>query len=128
MSTSAKFELFINPAGFVEEKFYGVQTPSSVLEGMNCLIKEARKLAASGRQTLILVDITEVPKLNTSAAMKQVHKDIVQAMREETYDRIAVYGDLATQVLVNTLTLIAGKRRKIRVFSDRVDALRWLRT
>ena len=54
-------------------------------------------------------------------------KEAVKAMKNARYDRIAVYGNVAVQIMVNTLVLIAGKRQKIRVFSDRVEALRWLK-
>jgi uncharacterized protein YeeX (DUF496 family) len=127
MVTSDKFEIFISPAGFIEQKFTGMQTAQSITDGVKELVKCGRKLFAQKKPVLILIDITEVPKVNMSEQMHQLPKDIVRAMKEEKYDRIAVYGDLAVQVLINTLVLIAGKRRKIRVFPERIDALAWLK-
>jgi hypothetical protein len=52
----------------------------------------------------------------------------VEAMKQAEYNRIAVYGNAAVQIMVNTLILIAGKRDKIRVFSNREEALKWLKS
>jgi len=127
MSKTDKFEIFVNPSGFIEQKFIGNQTPKSVTDGVDQLIKLVRKLHDQKKQVLVLVDITGVPKITNSDAMRGARRSMVKSMKEEPYNRIAVYGDMATQVLVNTMALIAGKRNKIRVFDNRIDALKWLK-
>ena len=127
MNHTEKFELFISPSGFIEEKFIGRQTPESVQTAVDQLIKLSRKLKGQKKRVLILVDITGISKVNTSDRMKETRQAMVKAMKEESYDRLAVYGNMATQVLVNTMALIAGKRNKVRVFDNRIDALKWLK-
>ena len=127
MAQAPKFETFSSPGGFIEQRYIGVQTPDSVSAAISELVKQAKKLNARNKPVLILVDVSEVPKIDTSSKMSEARKDAVQAMTSSKYKRIAVYGNVSVQVLVNTLALIAGKRRKIRVFPNRVDALRWLK-
>jgi len=127
MNHTEKFELFISPSGFIEEKFIGRQTPESAQTAVDQLIKLTRKLKGQKKRVLILVDITGISKVNTSDRMKETRQAMVKAMKEEPYDRLAVYGNMATQVLVNTMALIAGKRNKVRVFDNRIDALKWLK-
>jgi hypothetical protein len=127
MKSGDKFETSFNPAGFIEQIFMGNQTPDSVIAAVEELIKRAKKLKAEGEKALILVDVTGVPKIDISGKMARARQQAVKAMATAQYDRIAVYGNVAVQIMVNTLVLIAGKRDKIRVFGNRVDALRWLK-
>lgn len=127
MSKTEKFQTFDNPAGFIEQHFIGVQTSDSVIGAVEALVKEAKKLARKKKEILILVDVTKVPKIDISGRMAKARKEAVQAMKDAEYDRIAVYGNVAVQLMVNTLVLIAGKKDKIKVFGDRVEALRWLK-
>ena len=128
MASSNKFQTTINPSGFIEQIFIGNQTPDSVIAAVEELVKRARKLKANDKKALILVDVTGVPKIDISGKMTRARQEAVKAMSNAQYDRIAVYGNVAVQIMVNTLVLIAGKRDKIKVFGDRVDALRWLKS
>ena len=127
MAATEKFATFDNPGGFIEQHYIGVQTPDSVIGAIEILVKKAKKLALKKRPVLILVDVTQVPKIDISGKMAGARKEVVQAMSDAQYQRIAVYGNVAVQVMVNTLVLIAGKRNKIRVFGGRLEALRWLK-
>jgi hypothetical protein len=122
-----KYKTFFNPSGFVEQHFIGIQTPESVIAAVDELVKRAKNLKDKGQQAMILVCVEEVPKIDISGKMAGARKQAVAAMRSAEYDRIAIYGNTAVQILVNTLVLISGKRDKIRVFDNRVDALRWLK-
>jgi len=122
-----RYKIFVNPAGFIETHFIGNQTPDSVIGAVEDLVKRAKKLKAHEELALILVDVTEVPKIDISGKMAKARKEAVKAMTNAEYDRIAVYGNVAVQILVNTLVMIAGKRDKIRVFASRIEALKWLR-
>ena len=123
----AKFKTFDNPGGFIEQHFFGIQTSDSVIAAVNDLVERAKKLNAKNQPVFILVCVEQVPKIDISGKMAPARKQAVQAMRTAQYDRIAIYGNTAVQIMVNTLVLIAGKRDKIRVFGDRVEALRWLK-
>lgn len=124
----AKFRTFNNPGGFIEQHFLGIQTPDSVTAAVRDLVRRSRKLNDKNRPVLILVSVEQVPKIDISGKMAPARKQAVEAMRSAQYDRIAIYGTTAVQIMVNTLVLIAGKRDKIRVFGDRVEALRWLKS
>jgi hypothetical protein len=128
MRSTKKFETFFNPAGFIEQHYKGNQTPDSVIAAVNVLVARAKKLKLDKRLALILVDVTDVPKIDISGKMARARKEAVQAMRSAEYDRIAIYGNVAVQVMVSTLVMIAGKRDKIRVFADRVEAIKWLKS
>jgi predicted glycosyltransferase len=127
MKNSAKFKTTFNPAGFIEILFMGNQTPDSVISAVEELVERAEKLKTEGRRVLILADVTGVQKIDISGKMARARKEAVNAMSTAEYDRIAVYGNVAVQIMVSTLVLIAGKRDRIRVFGDRFDALRWLK-
>jgi hypothetical protein len=128
MNYKDKFKTFISPAGFIEQHFLGNQTPDSVIGAIDELIKGALKLKANKEPILILVSVTEVSKIDISGKMAHAHEKAVDAMKRAEYDRIAIYGSMAVQLMVNTLVLIAGKRHKIRVFDSRLEALKWLKS
>jgi predicted glycosyltransferase len=121
------YKIFYNPAGFIEVHFLGEQTPDSVIGAVRELVKWSKKLNNQKQKVLVLADVTEVPKIDISGKMAPARKEAVKAMSDAEYDRIAVYGNVVVQILVNTLALIAGKRQKIKVFSDRTEAVRWLK-
>lgn len=127
MAAKDKYKIFFNPAGFVELEFNGIQTPDSVTGAVRDLVKWSKKLDARHQKTLILVNVTNVPKIDISGKMAAARQEAVKAMKTAKYDRIAVYGNVLVQMMVNTLVLIAGKRDKIRVLNDRLDALKWLK-
>jgi len=127
MGKDELFKSFYNPSGFVEMHFSGEQTPDSVIAAIAELVGWSKKLNTKKQMVLILADITGVPKIDISGKMTPARRAAVKAMTSAKYDRIAVYGNVAVQILVNTLVLIAGKRKQVRVFSDRAEALRWLK-
>jgi hypothetical protein len=127
MEKGEKYNTFYNPGGFVELCFYSEQTPESVISAVTELVSWSKNLSSKKKKIYILVDVTEIPKIDTSGKMAAARKEAVRAMTTAKYDRIAIYGGVAVQIMVNTLVLIAGKRQKIRVFSDRLEALRWLK-
>ena len=127
MDEGELYKSIYNPAGFVEIHFSGEQTSDSVIAAIDDLVKWSKKLNSKNQKVLILADITDVPKIDISGKMAPARKQAVKAMTTAKYDRIAVYGGVAVQILVNTLALIAGKRKQIRVFADRAEALRWLK-
>lgn len=121
------YKTFYNPAGFVEIHFLDEQTPDSVIKAVKELVQWSKKLNAKQQKVLILADVSQVPKIDISGRMAPARKEAVKAMSSAKYERIAVYGNVVVQILVNTLALIAGKRQEIRVFSDRSEAVRWLK-
>jgi hypothetical protein len=127
MEMGEKYNTFYNPGGFVELCFYGEQTPESVISAVTELVDWSKKLSSKKKKIYILVDVTEVPKIDISGKMAAARKEAVRAMTTAKYDRIAIYGNVAVQIMVNTLVLIAGKRQNIKVFSDRFEGLKWLK-
>jgi predicted glycosyltransferase len=128
MKSSDKVKTSFNPAGFIEQVFIGNQTPDSVISAVEELVRRAKMLKTERKPVLILADVTKVPKIDISGKMAGARKQAVAAMATAEYDKVAVYGNVAVQIMVNTLVLIAGKRNKVRVFGNRVEALKWLKS
>jgi hypothetical protein len=128
MRQTKKYELFFNPAGFIELHYTGAQTSDSVISASNQLFKKSAKLKSKKEPALILVDVTNVPLTNNHTKMAPARKEAVRAISSDDYDRLAVYGSVTVQVVMNTIILIAGKRDKVRVFANREDAVKWLKS
>lgn len=128
MAKAQKFVTFDNPAGFIEQHYHGVQSADSVIRAVEELVKRAKRLRVKKEDVFILVDVSEVPKIDISGKMSRARQEAVNAMKDAEYDKIAVYGNVAVQIMVNTLALIAGRRDKVRVFASRIEALKWLKS
>jgi hypothetical protein len=123
LAASKKVETILNPAGFIEQSYVGYQSEKSVTEGIDTLEKLTNKLLKQGKPVLILIDITKLGGTSAKARLAGV-----SGMRKVSYIRAAMYGPLSSQVLVNTLALIAGTQDKTKAFSNRTDAISWLKS
>jgi len=123
----AKYKTFINPSGIIEHCYYGNQSPEATLESLKKLEKIIKQLEKQNKPVLVLADVSQIPKIDMSSRTKPVRQQAITLMRSAKIKRAAVYGPLKIQLIVNTLALIAGKQDKIRVFRDRIEALRWLK-
>ena len=126
--SKTKVTTTFNPAGFIEQVYFGNQTPDSVIGAVEELVRQAKRLKSKQKKVLILADVTDVPKIDISGKMARARKEAIAAMTTADYDKVAVYGNVGVQIMVNTLVLIAGKRDKVRVFGERVEALSWLKS
>jgi len=70
----------------------------------------------------ILVSVSKVTSFGWAA-----QKAAVMAMREVSYDRVAIYGPISLQILLNTLSHVADSYNEVRAFSNRIETLEWLR-
>ncbi len=118
---------FINPAGFIEQNYVGSQTPQEILAAIKLIAHYSKKLQKQEKPVLILVNINQVTSIDLSHRTFNARLAGVKAMHTVGFQRAAVCGPLSVQVLVSTLAMVAGTRSKIRVFDNRVDAVRWLR-
>jgi len=75
-----KYKIFVSPAGFIETHFTGNQTPDSVIDAVEELVKRAKKLKVRKELVLVLVDVTDVPKIDISKRMARAHQQAVKAM------------------------------------------------
>lgn len=121
MAVKPQVDTFWNPAGFVQQKYTGDQTADSVSKGMENIKKCAAKKLEKNQPLLILIDITELGRTDSAS-----HSAGIKGIKSMDFERAAVYGPLQAQVLVNTLVLVAGKKNRMRAFSDRSDAVKWL--
>lgn len=110
-----------SPAGFVEQKYIGNQDSASIKKGHDKLRDYSKKLSKQNKPLLILVDVTELGKTDTAT-----HMVAIKGIKTIDFKRAAMYGPVATQVLVNTLALVAGKKDIIKAFANRTEALKWL--
>ncbi|MBI4033815.1 hypothetical protein HY379_02330, partial [Candidatus Saccharibacteria bacterium] len=113
-------ETFIHPSGFIEQSYKGTQTAKSVQEGIGQLRKCATKLKKQKKPLLVLIDISELKGTNAEA-----RKAGLEGIKTVHFKKAAIYGPLWTQVLVNSLALIAGQKNKVKAFDNRVEAVGW---
>ena len=118
---------FINPAGFIEQHYEGRQTAESVAEGVKQIQRCAQQLKQQKKPILILVDLTKTDTSDITPSNDAPRKAAVEAIRSISYTRIALYGALPAQVVINTLALVAGKHHKTKAFNNRFEAVKWLK-
>jgi hypothetical protein len=124
---SGKSSIFINPRGFIEQRFIGLVSPESTIDAIKQITTYTKKQQAQGKPVLILEDLTEVAKSEfLSPKMAEVRHAVARATKELNFDKAAAYGPLSFQVIVASLALMAGKRNQIMVFGSRTDAIKWL--
>jgi hypothetical protein len=121
-----KSSVFINPRGFIEQHYYDGQTPESSLSAIKQLEKSIAKQQAQGKPVFIYVDITRIKKIDLSVKMLPTRVKAAEVMKERDFVKAAVCAPLPAQVLATTLALVAGKSKRVRVFDDRAQAVRWL--
>jgi hypothetical protein len=121
-----KSSVFINPRGFIEQHYYDGQTPESSLSAIKQLEKSIAKQQAQGKPVFIYVDSTRLKKIDLSSKMLHVRVKAAKTMKEQDFAKAAICAPLPVQVLVTTLALVAGKSKRVRVFDDRAQAVRWL--
>ncbi|MBI4033814.1 STAS/SEC14 domain-containing protein [Candidatus Saccharibacteria bacterium] len=128
-TTKKKVETFIHPAGFIEQHYTGLQTLNSVLAGLKELENHVKEVVREqGKPALILVDTTGLAKVDLSRRMLKARKTGTRLMRQLHFERAAIYGPLAVQILVNTMARVGGVHKRIRVFDQRAKALKWLQS
>lgn len=119
----SKIETFMNPSGFIEQHYIGRQTADSVTASANTLKKLVKTLRAQSQPALILLDISRLKIVFD----KKAHAAAIKGLRAVKYDRGAIYGPVSAQVLLNTLSMVAGVQHKVRAFNGRADAVQWLK-
>lgn len=121
VNRASTIETIWNPSGFVEQKYIGDQTAEAVRKGHEQLKRCLKKQGKGAELLLVLIDVTEIGRTDPGS-----HVTAVKGIKTIPFKRTAVYGALSTQVLVNTLALVAGKKDQIRAFDNRTYALKWL--
>jgi hypothetical protein len=120
-------KIFVNPSGFIEQHFVGHLSPEAILSNLKQIEKYSKKQAAEGKKVLILEDLSKITKIEyLNPKMSKVRKESARTMKDLQFHKIAVYGPLQLQVIVNTMALVAGKRSKVQVFDNRISAIEWL--
>lgn len=122
-----KTSIFINPSGFIEQHYFGLLEPDTILNGLKALRTCAKKLESQGKPVLILEDVSNIAKLEfMSPKMAHVRKVAAKTTKEIDFKKAAVYGPLPYQVIITTLALVAGKPNKFKAFNNRAEAIKWL--
>jgi hypothetical protein len=120
-------KIFINPSGFIEQHYSGILEPEEILESLKQLHRFSKKFQNDNQPVLILEDVSKLKKMEfMSSKMAGVRKAAATTVKDIDFERGAVYGPLRVQVIVSALALVAGKRDKIRVFDNRISAIKWL--
>lgn len=119
-----KTETFINPAGFIEQHYIGTLKLPAIKKAIEELGKIVEEQKAQKKPALVLIDTSLAATslfFNT-----QAHTASIKGMKTIPLGRAAIFGPLVAQVTVNTLAMITGKKDKIRGFTSRQEAIRWL--
>jgi hypothetical protein len=122
MSKSTKsVNTFINPAGLIEQHYFGVQNGITVGAGVREANKQVQKFVKENKPPLMLVDLTEVKSTNIKA-----HIAAARGMKQVPFRKIAVYAPANLQILINTLAIVSDKKKSVKAFDSRFEALEWL--
>lgn len=121
-SATGEVKTSLNPQGFIEQRYWGKQTTSNIEAGVKELSEYITALRAEKTPILILIDVSEV----IIDFDRRIHKAGIKGMNAISFKRGAVYGSLSSQVLINTLALVAGKQHKVQAFVSRDEAIKWL--
>ena len=113
---------FINPTGLIEQHYVGRQTGITVGIGVREVNRLTKKLLAEDKKPLILVDLSKVTHTNFRS-----HMAAARGMRKVPYHKIAAYGPDSMQILINILAIVSDKKTRVRAFSNRFEALEWLK-
>ena len=121
-SSTKNLTIFIAPNGFIEAHFTRTMTSVNIAWGVEEVTKMAKKIKAENKPVLIIVSASKVTSFGWAA-----QKAAVMAMRQVPYNRVAIYGPISLQILLNTLSHVADSYNGVRAFSNRIEALEWLR-
>jgi hypothetical protein len=122
MSKSAKsVNTFINPAGLIEQHYIGAHNGITIGAGVREANKQVQKFLKENKAPLLLVDLTEVKSTNIKA-----HIAAAKGMKQVPFKKIAVYAPANLQILINTLAIVSDKKKSVKAFDNRFEALEWL--
>jgi fatty acid-binding protein DegV len=121
-----KSSIFIHPRGFIEQHYHDGQTPESSMNAIKQLEKYINRLHNQDKAVLIFIDVSKLKKIDLSGKMLHVRLAAAKAMKDQTFNKAAIYGPLPVQVLVTTLALVSGKSKVVKVFDNRAQAVKWL--
>lgn len=127
MSVLSRIDTFVNPAGIIEQHYIGLPQPPAMEAAVKKLKKLAARLSDQKKTILILVDVTDTPVKPVKIDLES-NRISIEVMKNLDFKRIALYGPVVTQVMLNTLAMVVGKKDKVAGFHDRNEAIRWLRT
>jgi hypothetical protein len=122
MSKSAKsVNTFINPAGLIEQHYVGAHNGITIGVGVREANKQVQKFIKANKPPLMLVNLTEVKSTNIKA-----HIAAAKGMRAVPFKKIAVYAPHNLQILINTLAIVSDRKKSVKAFDSRFEALEWL--
>src|SRR5690242_10319902 len=96
-----KVSVYINPGGIIEQHSIGNINEELMAEATDLINKCAVKLRKQKKPVLILIGLSELGKSDMAA-----HKAAIKGVKSLRFKRMAAYGPLYAQVIVNTLILI----------------------
>jgi hypothetical protein len=122
MSKSAKsVNTFINPAGLIEQHYFGAHNGITVGAGVREANRQVQKFIKANKPPLMLVNLNEVKSTNFKARIAAA-----RGMQKVPFKKIAVYAPHNLQILINTLAIVSDKKNSVKAFDNRFEALEWL--
>lgn len=117
-------KVFINNEGMVECQVVGDQTLESVTAMSQQIETLLAKLKTQHSPLLILDDITKIGRVPA-----QARQAVVQSVKTFKYDRLAMLGSNGVvRIGANLIFRASGRGKKVKFFTSRIEAVRWLAT
>lgn len=116
-------KVFINNDGVIECQVIGDQTLQSVTAMGEEIGSLAARLDAERRPLLVLDDISHIGSVPPDA-----RKKVIQFVKTVKYNRLAMFGGNGLiRVGANLILRASGKSKKLKYFTNRSQAIVWLR-
>lgn len=115
-------KVFLNSKGFLEQAYIGDQTGEAIAQAINEANALIEQLRSKQQPVLILVDSSQLGKLSTPT-----RKASMEAFRNASYDKVAIYGlEALSKAIISLIIHASGKQSKVRMFASRKAAEAWL--
>ncbi len=115
--------VFLNKENIIESIFDGRQTFSSLTKTSAIIMIISDKLKKNGNDILILADLKEMENVTADALIASY-----ETINEGKFKKLAISGgNKSLRKLTGFIINISGKKNKVRIFSGKKEALKWLK-
>lgn len=116
-----EFEVWVDQYGFICAKIIGShdqQQAEIIISKMNELIQQKQKTGH------LLIDMTKTGRPTSKA--RKLHAENIK-LQSEFFRKAALYGaSVLNRVMANFIIKASGKGKKVRYFSTKEEAVKWL--
>ena len=116
-------QVFIGSDGYIHHIYDGDQTAAIIFSDVQKIIEHIKQLRSEKRNVKVLGDYTKIGASDSSA-----RKAASEALKDADYDKAALFGtNVFHTVAANLIIIASGKRKKVKVFRTKQQAIEWLK-